>query len=122
MVSSGLLRCVALVRTDVSEEPGASFIRVAKITDFCHPDVVPSSPILVTQMIEALRSSETLVLTRATLCNIPENNILHSHRPANLKFYKWMVLFAHLVKCIVIDLSHLLLAIITVIDREFSFR
>jgi hypothetical protein len=28
MVTSGLLRRVALVRTDVSEEPGASFIRV----------------------------------------------------------------------------------------------
>jgi hypothetical protein len=31
MVSSGLLRRVALVRTDVTEEPGASFIRVTKI-------------------------------------------------------------------------------------------
>jgi hypothetical protein len=30
-VSSGLLRRVALVRTDVPEEPGASFIRVTKI-------------------------------------------------------------------------------------------
>jgi hypothetical protein len=31
MVSSGLLRRLALVRTDVSEEPSASFIRVTKI-------------------------------------------------------------------------------------------
>jgi hypothetical protein len=33
MVSSGLLRRVVLVRTDVSEEPGASFIRVTKIDE-----------------------------------------------------------------------------------------
>jgi hypothetical protein len=31
MMSSGLLRRVTLVRTEVSEEPGASFIRVTKI-------------------------------------------------------------------------------------------
>jgi hypothetical protein len=31
MVSYGLLRRVALVRTDVSEVPGAAFIRVTKI-------------------------------------------------------------------------------------------
>jgi hypothetical protein len=33
MASSGMLRRVALVRTDVSEEPSASFIRVTRISE-----------------------------------------------------------------------------------------
>jgi hypothetical protein len=109
MVSSGMLRRVALVRTDVSEEPGASFIRVTRIGELgttqaasdvrCEEIsflrsvrrllvaacVVPSSQILVTLMKEAQGSSETSVLTRATRRNIPEVTFLHSHRHENLK-------------------------------------
>jgi hypothetical protein len=103
-VSSGLLRRVSLVRTDVSEAPGSSETSVlTRTTRRNNPEdtifhshrlenlksynVVSSSPILVTLMKEALSSSETSVLTRATWRNIPEDTILHSHRLENLKSY-----------------------------------
>jgi hypothetical protein len=99
MASSGMLRCLAIVRTDVSEELSASFIRVTRIGELgttlavtsnrrtlrflcseCRlpvtASVVPSSTILVTLMKEAIRSYETSVLTRATRRNIPEDAIL----------------------------------------------
>jgi hypothetical protein len=98
MVSSGMLRRVALVSTGVSEEFSATIIRVTKIGELgtsavtsrvrrllVTGNVVPSSPILVTIMMERLSSSETAVLLKATRCNIKEDCILHSHRRENLK-------------------------------------
>jgi hypothetical protein len=81
MASSGMLGRVALVRTDISEELSATFIRATR-------SVVPSSPILVTLMKEGPSSSETSVLKRATRRNIPEGDILHSYRREYLKSYR----------------------------------
>jgi hypothetical protein len=49
---------------------------------------LPNSSILVTLMVEALHSSETSFLTRATLRSIAEDDVLHSHCRENLKSYR----------------------------------
>jgi hypothetical protein len=48
---------------------------------------VPSSPILVTLMTEAIHSSKISGPTRATWSNIPEDGTLHSLSQENLKSY-----------------------------------
>jgi hypothetical protein len=75
MASSGMLHCVALVKTIVLEDLSAS-IRVTRIGELgttlavtirliVMANVVPSSPILVTLIMEVIRSSETPVLTKS---------------------------------------------------------
>jgi hypothetical protein len=70
------MRCrVANVRTDVTEDPIASIIRVGRINELgtTHPD----------DGVEIF--SETSVITGAIRRHIPEVGILHSDRCENLK-------------------------------------
>jgi hypothetical protein len=122
MVSSGLLRRVALVRTDVRrllvaacvpsspilspwwrrrqvplkhrflQEPhGVTTQKTPFFLLLVTANMFPSSLILATLIMEAIHSSETLVLTRAAWCNIPEDSILYSHRCENLKMIRLLL-------------------------------
>jgi hypothetical protein len=76
MVSSGMSRRVALVRTEVSEEPSASFIRVTRISEL----------------------GTTLAAT-SNRRNIPEDTILHSPRRENLKSQMFISFLLFTFKC-----------------------
>jgi ABC-type transport system involved in cytochrome c biogenesis ATPase subunit len=64
MLSSGMRRRMALVRTDVSEQRIASIIKMTRIAEL-----------------------GTTVLTRATRRHIPEDGFPHSHRRENVKYH-----------------------------------
>jgi hypothetical protein len=126
MPSSGLLRHVALRRTDASEEPSASIIRVTRIGEIgtalavasnrrtlrrttsissqrafvliffsqrasVAANVVPSSPFLVTLMMEGLSSSKSSVLTRAKRRNFPEDGILDAKKCSECLDNRWLI-------------------------------
>jgi hypothetical protein len=116
-----MLRRIALAKTDVSQEGIASIIRVISIfklgttlpvtsnrstLTFLHSvlrslvnanaNVVPSSQILITVLMEAIRTSETSVLTRATRRTIPEDGILRVSFEITVLFVKYKTVMTEL--------------------------
>jgi hypothetical protein len=86
MASSGMLRRAALVRTDVSEEPSASIIRVTRISELGTLDV---TSVLVTADVGGARFLRNVGSYKSRRLNIPEDAILHSHRRENLKHFTY---------------------------------
>jgi hypothetical protein len=92
-----MLRRVVLIITAVSEDLSASIISGKNMLNayaflrsarrLLVKANFPSSPILVTLMMEDISSSETSVLTKATRRNISKYGILHSNRHEKLKSF-----------------------------------
>jgi hypothetical protein len=75
MQSSWILRHVALVRTDVSEEYTASIVFLRSVLRLLvTSNVLPSSLIISTLMKEAICSTQTSILTSPTRHHIPEGD------------------------------------------------
>jgi hypothetical protein len=93
MLYTGMLRRVAIARTNVSEGSITSITKMTRIGELGAPLVVISnlSTLLACYPDEGgdtfLRNA---VLTRATRRNIPEDGILHSHRRINRKSYLYI--------------------------------
>jgi hypothetical protein len=77
MSSSGILRYVALVRIDVSEEISASIIRVTRIGEL-------GTTLAVTGNRHTLQRNAYFVFLRSTQRNIPEDSTLDYLRCSGL--------------------------------------
>jgi hypothetical protein len=89
-----MLRRVAVIIADVSEERIAYIIKATRIVErtltvrlLVTAGIAASSPILVIPMMEAIYSFETPILTRVTRRNSPEDGVLHNHRSEDLGSY-----------------------------------
>jgi hypothetical protein len=76
MVSSGMLRHVALVRTDVSEESSVSFIRVTRIGELGTTQAATSNRHTLQRNV-FLRSVRRLLATAVETSNLPLYLVKH---------------------------------------------
>jgi hypothetical protein len=105
-----MLRLVALVRIEVSEEGSTSIIRVPRIGELGTTLAVSSNRRSVRRLLiigkiipirrllltaNAVPSSPILVITRATRRNIPQDGILNSHRREIHKPYKLYIIYSY---------------------------
>jgi hypothetical protein len=82
MVSSGMLRRVAVVRTDVSEEPRASVIRVTRIGELRTTLAVTTVEGLLSNQVSDLRGQLKICKGRNQ-----EGSVMTAVAPRNTNFF-----------------------------------